>query len=73
MGIGFNMLKTERRWQVRKLIILVNLFVLGFAYYMDVNHIKADVFKDAMNYFQIFSGIAFAADYMTKPEENKDE
>lgn len=63
------MIKTERRWLVRQLIIAVNLLLIGIAFYMDFNLIKADVYQMAMNGFQGASAIWFAADYATKPME----
>ena len=63
--------KSERRWLVRQLLIAVNLMLLGIAYYMDATGIKADVFINAMNGFQAFTALAFGADYMSVPKENK--
>lgn len=60
------MINSERRWQIRKLLTLVNLILLGIAYYMDATGIKPEAFINAMNGFQIFTGLAFAADYGTK-------
>lgn len=62
-------LSSERRWQVRKLIILVNLMILGIAFAADASGIKLDAFKAAMHGFEAFSALAFAADYATKPKE----
>lgn len=63
-------LKNERRWQVRKLIILVNLMVLGLSFYMDYVGIKAEAFQMGMNGFQGASAFWFSADYLSKPSEN---
>ena len=59
-------IKSERRWQVRKLIIAVNLLILGFSYWLDVCAISAPMFSHAIDGFQIASGVWFAADYATK-------
>lgn len=66
------MIKSERRWQIRKLIILVNLMLLGLAFYMDYNTIVAAVFLNAMMGFQTASAIWFAADYATTPKDDND-
>lgn len=63
-------IKSERRWQVRKLIILTNLMLLGIAYYMDYHGIEAVVFVDAMNGFQLASAGWLGVDYWTTPKED---
>ena len=62
-------LKTERRWAVRKLIIAVNLLLIGFAFYADYIAMDGKLFVSAMNGFQGASAVWFAADYATKPKE----
>jgi hypothetical protein len=62
-------LKTERRWQVRKLIIATNLLLLGFAFFADYNGIVISQFIQITNGFQLASGAWFIADYATKPQE----
>lgn len=61
-----NSIKSERRWQVRKLIIAINLIILGFAYWLDFHGIKAEQFMSATEGFQLASAAWFSADYMTK-------
>lgn len=64
-----NDIKSERRWQIRKLIIAVNLILLGVAYYMDVMGIKGNMFMSTVDGFQLASAGWFAADYWTIPKE----
>ena len=62
-------LSSERRWQVRKLIICVNLLLLGLAFYADSSGLKLDAFVWASAGFQGASASWFIADYATKPED----
>ena len=64
-----NGLSSERRWQVRKLIILVNLLILGLAFFADFVALKLDAFVWAAAGFQGASASWFIADYATKPKD----
>lgn len=68
-----NTLKTERRWQIRQLIIAVNLFILGLAFYADYNQITLTAFSWAASGFQGASAIWFSADYLSKPTGENNE
>lgn len=59
----------ERRWYVRQLLIAVNLLILGIAFYADATGIPLDSFKNAMAGFEVFTGLAFMADYATKSDK----
>lgn len=59
-------IKSERRWLVRQLLIAVNIMLLGIAYYMDYSGIEPNAFINAINGFQVFTGLAFSADYISK-------
>ena len=62
-------IKSERRWQVRKLIIATNLSILGLVFFSDYNEIKLEHFMVAVTGFQAASAGWFIADYATKPKE----
>lgn len=65
--------KSERRWQIRKLIFVVNLMILGLAFFMDYAGIKADAFQWAANGFQLASAVWFSADYATSPKDDTND